>query len=114
MVCAAELRGLGAEADARRLAPGSIVAISTDEDERLDAWRESMSKAFAFVADPGKAAIGAWGLVHPGAAPGGRDAARPATYVVGRDLVVAWAHPAQSVLDRPEPAAVLDALAAAR
>lgn len=90
-----------------------MVAISADDRAALESWRGRFGAAIEFLADPTLAAIGAYALVHPGAAPSGAAAARPATFVVGRDGRVRYARAASSVLDRPDPAEVFDALEAA-
>lgn len=90
-----------------------MVAISADDRAAIGEWRGRFGPAVEFLADPKLEAIGAYALVHPRAAPSGADAARPATFVVGRDGRVRYAREAASVLDRPDPGEVFDALEAA-
>ena len=65
---------------------------------------------FALLADPDLALIKALGMLHPGAGPGGRDIARPGTFIVGRDGRIAWMHVSSNLRDRPDPAELAEVL----
>lgn len=110
-----ELQGLGAEAAAQGLAPSSILAITSDEPEALRPWQEKLGPAVRLLADPERSAIRDYGLVHP-RAHHGKDAARPAHFVIGVDGRIVEVHRSDDVLDRPDPREPVAALrrAAAR
>jgi len=61
------------------------------------------------LSDPELEQAKSLGMVHPKAGPGGKDVARPATYVIGRDGIVRWFHTAGNIRVRPDPLEVLGA-----
>ncbi len=65
--------------------------------------------AFIVLSDPDLGQTRSLGMVHPKAGPDGKDVARPATYVIGRDGTVKWFHTAGNIRVRPDPMEVLAA-----
>ncbi len=108
MVCQAELRELGKEAEQRGLRSPVIVAVGAERAEDLVELQQDLGPAVRLLGDPGLTAAAAYGLLHPHGGLGASDTARPATFVIGRDGRLAYAHAAVSVLDRPDAAASLD------
>jgi len=115
MVCRAELQGLGAEAVAQGLPRSSILAISADEPAALGPWQEKLGEAVRLLSDRELSAIRDYGLLHPRAFQG-RDAARPAHFVIGQDGRIIQARRSADTLDRSDPREPVAALrrAAAR
>ncbi|MBL8694230.1 MAG: redoxin domain-containing protein [Planctomycetes bacterium] len=108
MICRAELQGLGDELAGRGIAAPAVLAIAPDAPEDLKAFGEQLGPAIALFSDADRRVIRAFDLLHPGAQPGGGDTARPATFVISGGGEILFAHAAESVLDRPDPADTAD------
>ena len=85
------------------------MALSRDSVEENKKLVEKNKLDFIVVSDPDLGQVTSLGMVHPKAGPGGKDVARPATYIIGRDGVVKWFHTAGNIRVRPDPADVLAA-----
>jgi len=107
-VCKGELQGLAAEAKARGIDKTVIVAISVDTASELAKWQSEFSRTILFLSDPDLAVIKKFELVHAGAGPDGQDAARPATFVISSGGEIVYSHPANNVMDRPDPKEIFD------
>lgn len=89
-----------------------LVAISVDPPEKTRAMLAGRAEAgealtFPVLCDPTRAAVEAYG-VHDRA----HDIALPATVILDRQGRVAWKYVGESIVDRPDEAAVLEALRA--
>jgi len=89
-------------------AGGQMITVSADSVDESRKVVSSDKLAFDLVADPDLALIGALGLVHADAVPGGGDASIPATYLVNRDGTIVWRHVGKGVNDRPSPAQMIE------
>jgi peroxiredoxin len=74
---------------------------------------ERLKLGFRLIADPELGQVKALGMLHPGGGKGGKDVARPGTYVVGRDGRVAWFSASTTMRERPDPRDVIAAVKAA-
>lgn len=108
MICRAELQGLGDELAGRGIAASAVLAIAPDAPEELKPLEGRLGPAIALFSDADRRVIRAFDLLHPGAQPSGGDTARPATFVISSSGEILYAHAADNVLDRPDPADVAD------
>ena len=65
---------------------------------------------FPILADSDRKLITQLGILHHGGGPGGADIAMPALFLVDRGGRIVWQRVAHSVVDRPDPQLVLDAV----
>lgn len=88
----------------------NLVAISTDPvaTTRADLVTRIGPVPYPVLADPGGAVIRSYGLQQTG-----REIAVPATYVIGSDGTIVWAHISDHYTERPSVASVLEAVDAA-
>jgi peroxiredoxin len=104
--CIDELRGLGAVRKILQNHGGDILAVSVDPVERLAQGRGDYPELpCRFASAKDGESLRALGLIHP--LPSGKFVAAPANILVARGGTVAWAHYAEIVMDRPDPAEVL-------
>ena len=89
---------------------GQLFAIAASPREELAAMAAERGLGFTLLADPECVAIRAFGLLHPGAGPGGADISMPAHFLVRRDGSIAWSYVARRIVDRPAPATVTRAI----
>lgn len=88
---------------------GEIVAVSADPPERIaQGEKDHADLPCKFVSAGDGECLRILGLMHPLA--GRRFVAVPANILVARGGVVAWAHYAEIVMDRPDPQQVLAAV----
>ncbi|HYF52126.1 MAG TPA: redoxin domain-containing protein [Planctomycetota bacterium] len=109
MSCADELRGLGEVRKALQSKGGDIIAISTEKPERLKQNRESNKNLPCVLAsDPDGSAATTLQLLHEGMGKIGKKLFVPANILLDDRGVVVWTHYARTVMDRPDPAEVLN------
>ncbi len=86
------------------------MAVSTDSVESLRVFKdEKLSFDITLLSDSGRQVISQYGLVHP-KAHGGKDIARPATFVIDKEGIVRWMKVAPNIMQRPAPEEVIGAL----
>jgi peroxiredoxin len=91
-----ELQGLQLRIDEFRELGAEVMAVCVDPPEQNAEVIARMGLDYAILSDPELEAIGAFGLVHQGAAPDGSTVARPAVYLIEggkirwRDLTDNW------------------------
>lgn len=90
-----------------------IVGISVDTPAENAAMVEKLRLPFPLLSDPDAAAIAAWDVYDPVGGMHG-PIARPAIFVVGRDLSIPYEYVGRDFADRPPNAAVFEALDAVR
>lgn len=128
--CSTELRALQAILPELRQAGATLVAVSPQTPDNSLSTAEKLELAFPVLSDEGNAVARSFGLVYslpeslravyagfgldlPAA--NGDDSFElpvPATYVIGRDGLVAWSFADADYTRRAEPADILGALAA--
>lgn len=81
--------------------------MSVDAQEKLDALRARMRLTFPLRSDPTLEVAEAYGVRQQGS-----DLALPATYVLGPDRKVLFAHVARNPVDRLATARLLEVLGA--
>ena len=64
---------------------------------------------FPFLSDANAEVIRRYDILHKGAGVGGRDVARPAEFLVGRDGVVRWRNLTEDLRVRARPEAMVAA-----
>jgi len=90
-----------------------LVGISVDTPAENAAMVEKLRLPFPLLSDPGAAAIAAWDVYDPvGGAHG--PIARPAIFVVGRDLSIPFEYVGRDFADRPPNSVVFAALDSVR
>jgi peroxiredoxin len=89
---------------------GRVLAVSTDSPAEAERMRDELDLPFEVLSDPRAEATRAFGLLHAGAGPGGKDVALPAQVLLDRDLRILWRHVAHRIQDRPAPRDVLAAI----
>ena len=67
-----------------------VLAVSADTVEDNRKLAASAKLEFSLLADREGKAVDAFGLRHTGASIDGRDIARPAVFIIGRDGRIAW------------------------
>ncbi len=86
------------------------MAVSTDSVESLRVFRDGkLGFDVTLLSDSGRQVISQYGLVHP-KAHGGKDIARPATFVIDKEGIVRWMKVAPNIMQRPAPEEVIGAL----
>lgn len=86
------------------------MAVSTDSVESLRVFKdEKLGFDVTLLSDSGRQVISQYGLVHP-KAHGGKDIARPATFVIDKEGIVRWMKVAPNIMQRPAPEEVIGAL----
>jgi peroxiredoxin len=85
----------------------TVIAIVVDNPATNAALVKRLGLEFAVLSDPELATIRAWGVEHEG-----KDIALPATLVVDRSGMIAWAYVGDNVGDRPVLDTVLEVLTA--
>jgi len=86
--------------------------VAVDPPEAARAVVEEEGLPFPILCDTDRRVVEAYGVLHPGAGPGGSDVAIPSHFLVRRDGTVAWRFFAERIQDRPSPERVLEAVAA--
>jgi peroxiredoxin len=66
----------------------NFAALSVDEPERSEAVRQQLQLPFPILCDTGRKVVTEWGLLNPREKGG---IARPAVFVIGRDMRVLFA-----------------------
>ena len=89
---------------------GRLVAVSTDTPEEAERLKKELDLPFDVRSDAGAKAAKAFGLLHAGGGPGGKDVALPAQVLLDGDLRILWRHVAHRIQDRPAPRDVLLAI----
>ncbi len=89
------------------------MGISVDTPAENDAMVEKLRLPFPLLSDPDAAAIAAWDVYDPVGGTHG-PIARPAIFVVGRDLSVPYIYVGRDFADRPPNAVIYEALDAVR
>ncbi len=84
------------------------MAVSTDSVESLRVFKDEKLDV-TLLSDSGRQVISQYGLVHP-KAHGGKDIARPATFVIDKEGIVRWMKVAPNIMQRPAPEEVIGAL----
>jgi peroxiredoxin len=88
----------------------SLVAISVDPVEENRKLTRKFDFGFPILADTERAALRAFGVVHPGSHPfDGSDMARPATFIIDRGAV-RWRDVTPDYRVRPRPGKLLEVL----
>ena len=108
----AELRGLGEVNAELKRRGGRLWAISVDSPRKSREVVNRNKLEFPILADIDRKVIAAFGLVHEGAGPHGRDIALPAHVLIDRQGRIAWRHVAKRIQDRPNPKDVLEQIRA--
>jgi len=103
--CNGQLASAARQYDQLRARKASMVSISVDGVTRNAAWAERLRLPFPLLADETAAVADAWGVYDPIG-----KIARPAIFVVGRDLSVPLRYLGRDYADRPPFAALLAAL----
>jgi peroxiredoxin len=80
------------------------VAVSVDSVADNKRVVEELGLEFPILADESRSVISDYGALHVGGGIGGRDIARPAIFLIGRDGTVEWRHLTENwrVRIRPE------------
>lgn len=81
------------------------MAISVDTTEESVALAGKLGIRFALLADPGLKAALAYGVAMDG-----EEIAVPAVFVIARDRRIVYRHIGESIVDRPSPDDLLEAL----
>jgi peroxiredoxin len=89
---------------------GRLFAIAASPQADLAALVAERELGIPLLADPECAAIRAFGLLHPGAGPGGADIAVPAHFLLRADGSIAWSYVARRINDRPTPETIVRAV----
>jgi peroxiredoxin len=105
-----ELRGLQLSLPKFQELGVQVVAISPDPVEKNRSVVERIGLEFPVLSDSDLSLIGALGLQHEGAGPGGTTIPRPATLIV-RNGAIVWRNLTENYRVRPRPEDVLAALA---
>lgn len=95
-----DIHGAGAE----------VLAISVDPVEASQQLAADLKLAYVLLSDPELKVIDAYGVRHPGGG-GGKDIARPATFILDRDGVVRWRDLTENYRVRVRPERILEELA---
>ncbi len=103
----AELRGFGAHYDEFRKLGVTVAAVSVDAPADSRRVVSAGKLPFTILSDADRQLIGALGLVHSGAGPGGADIAIPAHILVSRDGRILWRYQSHKIQDRLDPREVL-------
>ena len=103
---------LGAVDEALRARRGRLLAISVDPPDTSRSLVRELGLSFPVLADTERRVVRQYGLLHPAGAPGGTDIAIPAHFLVDREGKIRWRHVAHRIEDRPDPARVLEEIAA--
>lgn len=90
-----------------------IVGISVDTPDEGRAMVEKLRLPFPLLSDQDAAAASGWDVYDPGGGAHG-PIARPAIFVVGRDLRIAYEYVGRDFADRPPDGDVIAALDAVR
>lgn len=90
---------------------GKLLAVSVDTPAEARAVVDKARLPFSILSDTSREMIRGYGLVHTGGGRDGSDIAKPATVLIGGDGRVRWLHVGRTVVDRPDTAALLAALA---
>jgi peroxiredoxin Q/BCP len=93
-----------------RAAGGEVVAVSVDDVERNREVVDRLGLEFPILADTGRDAVAAFGVVHAGGGMGGSDIPRPAVFVIAPDGAVRWRSLADDWRVRLRPERVVQAL----
>ena len=104
-----ELRGLQLSLSEFRERGVEVVAVSPDSVEQNRGVARRHELDFPILSDADLAATRAFGIEHAGAAPGGGDLPRPATFIIGQGAV-RWRHLTENWRVSPRPDAILAAL----
>lgn len=104
-----ELQGLQLSKAAFDARDTDIVAITVDPVEQNAALAADLGLTYRIGADPGLAAIDAFGLRHDDPT-SGMSIARPASFLIDRAGVVRWRDLTENYRRRPRPDAILQAL----
>jgi len=104
-----ELQGLQLSAAEFRKVGASLVAICVDSPAQNRGVMERLGLEFPILSDPDGVALRAFDVLHAGAAPGGGDMARPATFVVAGGAI-RWRNLTENYRIRPRPGEILDAI----
>ncbi len=86
-----------------------VVGISVDAPDENGAMVDKLHLPFPLLSDPDAATIGGWDVYDPVGGTHG-PIARPAIFVVGRDLRVAYDYVGRDFADRPPDTDVIAAL----
>lgn len=111
-MCQIELRGLGDVHQELRKRGGTVLAISVDPPDKARTVVENNKLAFPILCDESREVTKAYGLLHPGGSPDGKDVPVPAHLLLDRSGIVVWEHVAKRIQDRPDPAVVIEAVRA--
>ncbi len=90
-----------------------LVAVSVDTVAENAAMVEKLRLPFPLLSDPDAAVIAAWDVYDPVGGTHG-PIARPAIFVVGRDLRIPYEYVGRDFADRPPNATIFEALDAVR
>lgn len=90
-----------------------LVGISVDTPDENAAMVAKLQLPFPLLTDPDAAAIAAWDVYDPVGGTHG-PIARPAIFVVGRDLTIQFEYVGRDFADRPPDSAVFAALDSVR
>jgi hypothetical protein len=90
-----------------------LVGVSVDTPAENAAMVEKLRLPFPLLSDPDAAAISGWDVYDPVGGTHG-PIARPAIFVVGRDLTIPYTYVGRDFADRPPDAEVIEALDAVR
>ena len=90
-------------------AGAELWAISPQPVAQNEALRQRYSLPFPILADADQTIISEWGLLNK-SDPKKRPIPYPATYLVGRNGQILWAHLGITTRDRPTPGQIVAAL----
>lgn len=92
-------------------AGAELWTIAPQDVKTNQALRERRELPFPILADIDQGTIHQWGIFNFDD-PKGRAIPYPATFVIGRDGLIAWAYTSRETRDRPAPGAILAAVRA--
>jgi peroxiredoxin len=87
-----------------------VLAVSVDAPEESRKMAAELGLEYTLLSDGDLSAIDAWGVRHAGGYPGGRDIARPATFLIDAEGRVRWRELTDNWRVRLRPERVIEQL----
>lgn len=89
---------------------GKLLAISVDPPVDSRRVVEAANLPFPILSDADRTVIHAYGVVHPRGGPHGEEIALPSMFLIDKTGRIVWERVARTVVDRPDPGEVLEAV----